>query len=124
MKNRNIGVCILLSIITCGLYGIYWYICLTDEANDAAREEGTSGITVFLFTMVTCGIYSIYWAYRMGEKLKKAKQSRDMDVSGTEMKFIYLFLCIFGLSIIGWALMQREENEILEFDDSHGTVVV
>ena len=36
MKERNVGVSILLSIITCGIYAIYWFIVLTDEAKEAS----------------------------------------------------------------------------------------
>ena len=32
IKKRNIVTCILLSIITCGIYGIYWLIVMTSEA--------------------------------------------------------------------------------------------
>ena len=28
MKYRSVGMCVVLSIITCGIYGIYWYYCL------------------------------------------------------------------------------------------------
>ena len=32
IQQRNIAVCIILSIVTCGIYGIYWLICLNDDA--------------------------------------------------------------------------------------------
>lgn len=37
IEQRNIGLCIVLSIVTCGIYGIYWFIKLTDEVNVLAR---------------------------------------------------------------------------------------
>lgn len=39
MKNRNIALCIIFSIITFGIYGIYWFICLTNEMNMATPDE-------------------------------------------------------------------------------------
>ena len=30
LPTRNIVTCILLSFITCGIYGIYWFIVMTD----------------------------------------------------------------------------------------------
>ena len=36
--NKNIVVCILLSIVTCGIYGIYWFWCITETAR--TREPG------------------------------------------------------------------------------------
>ncbi len=56
VKERNIAVCIILSLVTCGIYMIYWFICLTDEANNASNSTGTSGGMAFLLSLVTCGI--------------------------------------------------------------------
>lgn len=60
IQKRNIAVCIILSIVTCGIYGIYWFICLNNDTNTASNTFGTSGGVAFLLTLVTCGIYGIY----------------------------------------------------------------
>lgn len=44
IKRRNIALCIILSLVTCGIYGIYWFVCLTEDTKTAANVEGTSGI--------------------------------------------------------------------------------
>lgn len=31
IQQRNIAVCIILSIVTCGIYGIYWFIVLSKQ---------------------------------------------------------------------------------------------
>ena len=54
IQERNIALCIVLSIVTCGLYGIYWFICLTNEMNAVAKVEGTSGGVAFLLSIITC----------------------------------------------------------------------
>lgn len=44
IQRREIAICIILSIVTCGIYGIYWFICITDEANIVSGRTGdTSG---------------------------------------------------------------------------------
>ena len=58
VQQRNIAVCIILTIVTCGIYGIYWFICLTDDTNTVYGAQGTSGAMAFLFSLITCGIYS------------------------------------------------------------------
>ena len=74
VKQRNIALCVIFSIITFGIYGIYWFICLTNDANELAPEEATaSGGMAILFTIITCGIYSIYWVYKQGKKIDAAK---------------------------------------------------
>lgn len=74
IQQRNIAVCIILSIVTCGIYGLYWLVCLTNDTNTAAgTTDGTSGGMVLLLTIVTCNIYSLYWGYKQGEKIDIAK---------------------------------------------------
>ncbi len=109
IKERNIGLCIILSIVTCGIYGLYWYICLTDDTNTAANAEGPSGIVALLLTLVTCNLYSIYWGYKQGEKIDAAKQSRGMESS--DSKVLYLILYLF-IPIVAWVLMQNELNKM------------
>lgn len=47
--QRNIVVSVILSIVTCGIYGIIWMIKLNDELNALANKQGaTSGGMVFL----------------------------------------------------------------------------
>ena len=36
MTHRSIGLIIVLTIITCGIYGIYWFITLTNDSNVAS----------------------------------------------------------------------------------------
>ena len=83
-EPRNIAIAIILTIVTCGIYGIYWFIVLTNETNEAACEpNGTSGGIAFLLTLVTCGIYGFYWAYKQGEKIDKAKNMRNSVFDST-----------------------------------------
>ena len=39
MKERSIATSIVLSIVTCGIYGIYWLIVLNDEVKAAAKDD-------------------------------------------------------------------------------------
>ena len=33
VTQRNIALCIILSIVTCGIYGLIWLVFLTDDTN-------------------------------------------------------------------------------------------
>ena len=108
--QRSIVVCILLSIVTCGIYGIYWMIKLNDELNAAAgKVNATSGGAVFLFTLITCGIYGFFWYYKMGENVDAIKTSKGLASSNTGI--IYLVLGLFGLGIVNYCLMQDTLNK-------------
>lgn len=109
VREKNIALCIILSIITCGIYGIYWFVCLTDDTNAIACEEnGTSGVVAFLLTIITCGIYGLYWAYKCGEKIDVAHNMRGENASNGGV--LYLIVFLFG-GIIAYALIQNEINK-------------
>ena len=78
IKQRNIALCIVFSIITFGIYALYWFVCLTNDANqESGQTDATSGGVALLLTIVTCNIYGWFWAYKMGEKI----QNRDFLLS-------------------------------------------
>lgn len=111
MKQRDIAIAIILTLVTCGFYSIYWMIVLTDDIIAASEENFTSGVFCFLLTLVTCGIYGIYWAFKMGQLIQTAKQRHNMP-AGSDMSVGYLILYLFGFNIINLALMQNEINHI------------
>ena len=105
IQKRNIAIAILLSIITCGIYNIYWFIKLTNEVNHlTGNEHATSGGVAFLLTIVTCGIYGLIWAYKMGDKLDTFEKENGYR------GIIYLLLDFFGLGIVTQALIQDTLN--------------
>lgn len=108
LPERNIVVCILLSLITCGIYSIYWFIVMTDESNMVSDEQTASGGMAFLFTIITCGIYFYYWNYKMGQKLHQAGQKYNKPIGDNSI--VYLLLSIFGLGIINYCIIQSDLN--------------
>ncbi len=106
IQPRNIAVCIILTIITCGIYGIWWMVKLNDEINFMSGEPGaTSGVAVWLLSIVTCGIYGLYWYYRMGERCDRIKNN-PYGNSG----LLYLVIGLFGFGIVNYCLMQDTIN--------------
>lgn len=111
MKERNIVTNILLSIVTCGIYGLVWFVTITDDAAEASGDSSPTGGMALLLTIVTCGIYGIYWYYMIGKKLYNAKVNRGMNASNNSI--LYLILGLFGLGIVNYCLMQSEINDIV-----------
>ena len=112
VKEKNLALCIILSIVTCGIYMYYWIVTLTDDTNEIAGEpEDTSGVIALVLPIVTCGIYGLYWAYKRGEKIDKAHQLNGQAASKGGV--LYLILYIFG-GIIALALIQNEVNKFAQ----------
>ena len=110
VKERNIALCIIFTFITCGIYGIYWFVTLTDDMNAAVGENGTSGVKAFVFTLITCSIYGLYWAYKMGEKVDTLKIKNGQPTSNNGVIYLILFYLTGGL--ITYALLQNELNKV------------
>lgn len=114
VKKRNIVLQIVLSLITCGIYGIYWFITLTDDAAKKAGDANFNGVKAFLFTLITCGIYGYYWYYKMGKTLKVAGDNNGVAIDDNSV--LYLILGLFGLGIVNYCIMQNDLNKLADIE--------
>lgn len=111
IPERNIVTCIILSIVTCGLYIYYWLFCLNEDVNTiTGNRNGTTGGMVILLSIITCGIYLYYWFYKQGDAIDNLKVQRGR--SAGSLGILYFILTFFGLGIVSYALMQNELNTL------------
>ena len=112
ITSRSIPLVIILSIVTCGIYGLYWMYCLVNDLNAASGHEGdTSGGMVILFSIITCNIYGLYWYYTAGGKVGDI-QEYDRRPRDSYLGILYLVLDLLGFSIVSMALIQNELNKV------------
>lgn len=110
IQQRSVGLAIVLSLITCGIYGIYWFIVMTNDAGKLSGDSSFTGGKHFLLSLVTCGIWSIVWSYQIGKQIAEAQRQRG--VLATDNSVLYLVLSIFGLGIVTYALAQLDINKL------------
>lgn len=111
IAKRDIAVAVILSIVTCGIYGIYWFIVLSEDVNTLTDDHTTSGALAFILSLITCGIYGIYWVYNIGKRMveyEKAHGAKDADES---IVILYVVLQLFGWGIVTYALIQDKLNK-------------
>lgn len=70
MQQRSIPMYIILSIVTCGLFGLYWFIVLTDETNEVTGQtqlaSGPMALSLPLSPVTfTVGTGLTRWARRL-----------------------------------------------------------
>lgn len=107
--RRNIAVCVILSILTLGIYYLIWMCRLNSDINEMSQDSSApGGAMLVLLVFLTLGIYHLYWLYKMGEKCDRIT-GQDAHSS-----IIYLLLGIVGLGIVSYALMQDTINRVLE----------
>ncbi len=115
IKQRNIFLALFLSIITCGIYGIYWFYDILDTVYSLdEKTEGSPALDVFL-TYITCGLYGYYAWYKISNSLINIRQSKKMNYIDNTALLMILFL--FGLHFINLCITQEELTKISNFEE-------
>ncbi len=107
--DRSLAAYILLSLVTCGIYGLYFFYTLARDVNTMCDGDGesTPGLAAFiLLSLVTCGFYAYYWYYKIGNRLQAnaPRYGLAFQESGTTV----LMWCIVGYLTCGignWVAM-------------------
>lgn len=112
IQKRSVALAVVLSLITCGIYGIFWFVSMTDESNILSDEKTASGGMAILYSLITCGIYGVYWNYKMGQKMANAGKKYNKPISDNSV--LYLVLCLLGFGIVNYCLIQNDLNSFAE----------
>lgn len=121
IEKRNIGLYIVLSIVTCGIFGLVWFVSLTDDSKTVSGDQDSAGGGMaLLLTIITCGIYGYYWAYKLGEKVDHASNIRGIGDGSDSSKILFLLMQFLNLGIVNYIIGQDKLNKIAEFDEMNG----
>ena len=110
---RNIVVSLILTILTCGIYDLYWNAKQMKTMNGLLEREELFFWTWLLISIITCGLFHLYYEYKMGLALVEIQEKYDMRVD-TNLPLISLGLSIFGFSFVVDAIHQNEINKVYE----------
>ena len=111
VEQRSIGIAIILSLVTCGLYNIYWMYALTNEVGQLSGDPSFSGGKTVLLSIITCGIYTFFWYYQLGSQISEAQARKGYPTKDDGV--ILLVLGIFGLGIVSYAIAQSNVNKLV-----------
>ena len=109
-EKRDPMMVVLYTLLTCGIYGIFWWYQTITEIKNALGREDINPTMEIVLAIVTCGLYGIYLYYKypqlMLEMQDRAGRPRN------DITMMSLLLAIFGLAIISIPIMQSELNNI------------
>ena len=108
--TRSPASVILLGIITCGIYFLYWIYKSSEEMKNYLNTTNSPATELLL--CIFCFPYQYYWFYKQGKNLLEA--SKKAGLPGEDNSVLYLILAILGLSIVNSAIMQSNANKIWE----------
>ena len=105
IEKRNIGTCVILSFVTCGIYAIYWAYKLSVEAVKVKDPSDPATLESLL-----C-IFLPFVGFFLAEK-KFSEGCQAIGYPHEDRSIIYLVLGLFGLSIVDLCLMQSDLNKL------------
>ena len=87
IEKRDVALSVILTFITCGLYGLYWMYKLTEEIHALSGKPRTpDGGTVVLYTILTCSFYFYYWLYKIGGELVDLRRENGLPPDSVSNK--------------------------------------
>ena len=113
---RSPGLTLLLILLTCGIYYLYFIYVVSQETQDFLEERDTSPGLELLLCLLTCGIYNIYWDYKMGKRI--AEMCVRVGLPPTDNAVLYLVLDLVGaggfasLGLLNPLLQQESLNRV------------
>ncbi|WP_394903430.1 DUF4234 domain-containing protein [Clostridium butyricum] len=121
IKQRNFWMFLLLSIITFGIYSLFFWYQFTEDLNLMCKDDTKplpNFFIVIILSIITCGIYTFFWYYNLGDKIQRAGNSRGILIpeSGSSILLWMLFgsfLCGIG-QLIGLYLIIKNFNLLAE----------
>ena len=109
IKERNIVTAVLLTLVTCGIYGIYWIVMMTKEAVSVKDPADNAILEIVLMLFLPfLGIFLL-------EK-KFAEGCAARGIAHTDNSVLYLILGLFGLGIVGICMLQNDLNKLAKVE--------
>lgn len=114
-QDRSLGMYILLTILTCGIYPLYFWYKAAEDVNiicNGDGEETTSGAELVILFLL-CGFYTYYWLYKLGDRLQRNSKRYGMEFqeSGTTV-LLWLILGMFIVvgPFVAWYILIKNLN--------------
>jgi hypothetical protein len=108
---RNPMTVWILSIVTCGMYALYWFYLIGNELKNYLGKEDLNPTTDLIITFV-CSAYGLYLPIKYGKLIHEAQQRAGMaNAEDKGMKFLLMNFVCLGL---GYKMMQEELNKVWE----------
>ena len=111
MPKRNVALMLILSVVTCGLYSLYWIYAARTEFKQFSGYPDVNPALELLLCLI-CFPYTYFWIYKFSIDI--ARCQREHGKPGTDNSVINLLLTFFGLFIVSELIIQTQLNELAE----------
>ena len=111
--RRSIVIGILVTLVTCGIYGLYWQYKQMATLNAWLKRDEYSFWLWFFLSIITGGIFAIYYEYKMANSINQVQADNDL-VFDSNLPTICVLLAIFSIGVGSLAIQQHQINRLYE----------
>lgn len=126
MTRRESWILPVLTLVTCGVYALYWQYVTTEELKQASGREDLNPMTDLILSVLCCGLWSIYVQYRNAQVVHAmfAERNAPHEDKSTVVLIMHALALVNGLtSLLAMMILQDEYNKLAELTGSGGPVV-
>ena len=117
-RSRSIVFAVIVSIVTFGIYYLYWMYDLVKSWNYISevqgRRRGMSAGLVVVLAIVTFGIFTIYYWYRISRQISELDDRNGEPLE--DHSIVCLLFALFGLGLVSAAIVQNTLNFYLDYE--------
>lgn len=108
IRQKDILVVLLLTILTCGLYSLFWIYDTGLQLKQRLNTPDSPGLDLLL--CLICFPYVYFWYYKTSKQVAAAEAAAGLPVSDNAV--LNLLLVFFGLGIVSILIIQGQLNAI------------
>ena len=108
--TRSIALGIIFSLLTCGIYSLYWQYKQMKTLNGWLGRTDYRFLMWLLLSILTCGIFALYYEYKMAVGINEIQENNSLHVTDY-LAVICVLLAVFGIGIASLAIQQWEINK-------------
>lgn len=109
--KREPVLVLLLPLLTCGIYLVYWWYVTGTEIRDAVGRNEINPALDLVLGILTCGLYYIYLSYREPQYLLEMQDRVGLPRNDITVISLILYLLFAPVTLL---LIQTELNKIWE----------
>lgn len=129
LEKRSVAWVIILSLITCGFYLLYWYYKVYEELRffTGSTPTGNDYGLDLLLVIVTCGVWGVYVDYKIALLIFAYQKDKGIFASDTSMVTVILdvvgYISGYFTGIVSSAIHQDLINGMIDHATSGGGAV-
>jgi hypothetical protein len=121
LQEESPASVILLSLVTCGIYAVYWLYKSSEQLRIALNDDTIKPGMDILLLFLTCGIWGIYVEIRNVQKIHRVLYA--IDPTRSEQANVILMmnvasLCLGFPGLIATYIVQEEFNALARASNS------